>query len=231
MRQDDNFPLDTAVFSAMIVVTDLTVQLMEKTYWSGYNRVYSPQLFSYSGQPAMVKKFGNWYRYCQVVGTSQSVFSYDKAPRALIFARDQGNVKDVNSMLALMRYNNFQEDPLSRCDCTPPYSAESTIAARSDLNSPNGKYPIKDQGFMDMGATDAKITSNQWIDSLRFLALAGPPGELDSLLELLVSRRIFPRSAGVPLGHFDSEGYCASLWTTFRVQVQSLPLQLGYAKL
>lgn len=57
----------------------------------------------------------------------------------------------------LMRYNDYQHDPLSRCDCTPPYSAESTIAARSELNSPNGRYPIKDLGFMDMVETVPRI--------------------------------------------------------------------------
>jgi hypothetical protein len=48
----------------------------------------------------------------------------------------------MESMMKMMRYNNFTLDPLSRCDCDPPYSSELTIAARSDLNPANGKYPI-----------------------------------------------------------------------------------------
>jgi hypothetical protein len=33
-------------------------------------------------------------------------------------------------MTRLMRYNNFQSDPVSACDCTPPFSAENAISAR-----------------------------------------------------------------------------------------------------
>ena len=66
-------------------------------------------------------------------------------------------------MTALMRYNNFRHDPLSRCEgCDPPYSAENAISARylrsadlfdsilqlgfifhrCDLNPKNGTYPF-----------------------------------------------------------------------------------------
>ena len=31
-----------------------------------------------------------------------------------------------------------QNDPLSRCNCTPPYTAFAAIAGRGDLNDPNG---------------------------------------------------------------------------------------------
>ena len=51
------------MFRGVVVVKDLTDQLVEKTYWPGYNRVYSPELFNYSGAPAMVKKYGDWYRW------------------------------------------------------------------------------------------------------------------------------------------------------------------------
>jgi hypothetical protein len=34
----------------------------------------------------------------------------------------------------------LQHDPLSACECTPPYSGENGISARSDLNPANGKY-------------------------------------------------------------------------------------------
>ena len=72
-------------------------------------------------------------------------------------------VRDLASMTALMRYNNFRHDPLSRCEgCDPPYSAENAISARyfhstvlfdsilqhslfflrCDLNPKNGTYPF-----------------------------------------------------------------------------------------
>lgn len=58
-----------------------------------------------------------------------------------------------------MRYNDYQHDPLSVCDCNPPYSAENAIAARCDLNPANGLYPFPALGHRQHGATDAKITS------------------------------------------------------------------------
>ena len=48
----------------------------------------------------------------------------------------------MRSMIKLMRYNNYTEDPLSVCDCSPPYSGENAISARNDLNPRNGTYPF-----------------------------------------------------------------------------------------
>jgi len=45
---------------------------------------------------------------------------------------------------------------LSTCNCTPPYSATLTIAARYDLNDINGTYP-NGLGFGCGGASDAKV--------------------------------------------------------------------------
>ncbi|PAV60350.1 hypothetical protein WR25_07827 [Diploscapter pachys] len=99
---------------------------------------------------------------------------YDKAPRAKIFARDHHTVVDMDSLLKLMRSNNFKHDPFSRCNCTPPYSGESAISCRSDLNDRNGYYPIEDLGFFDQGAIDVKVTNSHLIESLQFTAIAGP---------------------------------------------------------
>lgn len=55
------------------------------------------------------------------------------------------------------RYNDFKNDALSRCNCTPQYSSELTIAARCDLNDPNGTYPDPVLGYRPHGATDAKV--------------------------------------------------------------------------
>jgi hypothetical protein len=77
-------------------------------------------------------------------------------------------------MYKLQRYNNFQHDPLSRCNCSPPYSGELAIAARSDLNPANGTYEIPSLGHRPHGATDCKITSSSMIKSLSCLAESGP---------------------------------------------------------
>ena len=47
-------------------------------------------MFNSSGNPALVERYGDW-------------FSYDKTPRALIFARDAPAVTDIFAMIRLMR--------------------------------------------------------------------------------------------------------------------------------
>ena len=74
---------------------DMSAVLQKQTYWASYNSPYFKEVFDRSGLPAMVAKFGDW-------------FSYDKTPRALIFKRDQGKVKDLKGMIRIMRYNNFK---------------------------------------------------------------------------------------------------------------------------
>jgi len=114
-----------------------------------------------SGWPAMVKQYGDW-------------FTYDHSPRANIFRRDHATVKHMDSMTKLMRYNNYQHDELSKCNCTPPYSAENAISARCDLNPANGTYPFGALGHRSHGATDMKITNSQLVKNLQFLAVSGP---------------------------------------------------------
>lgn len=145
----------------MIEYQDVTNVLLEKTYWASYNIPYFEGIFNASGQPAMVKKYGDW-------------FTHDKNPRARMFARDHGNVKDLKSLIKLMRYNDFKHDPISRCNCTPPYSAENTIAARSDLNDPNGKYPFGALGQRNHGAVDVKVTSVSLMTTMSMVAECGP---------------------------------------------------------
>jgi hypothetical protein len=66
------------------------------------------------------------------------------------------------------RYNNFTLDELSECKCTPPYSAELTIASRCDLNQINGSYPDLPLGHRVHGATDAKVRINISREMSRF---------------------------------------------------------------
>ena len=46
---------------------------------------YNPNAGGYSGVDTMVGQYGDW-------------FSYERTPRAQIFRRDQGNIKDINTM-------------------------------------------------------------------------------------------------------------------------------------
>lgn len=52
---------------------------------------YFEEIFNASGTPELVKKYGDW-------------FTYDKNPRAQIFRRNQTLVRDLDSMVRLMRW-------------------------------------------------------------------------------------------------------------------------------
>ncbi|XP_025421443.1 putative phospholipase B-like 2 isoform X2 [Sipha flava] len=141
---------------------DVTKQFLSQMYWASYNVPFIPEIFNASGQGDMVKRYGNW-------------FSYRNTPRARIFARDHVNVKDMSSMLFLMRSNDFRNDPEARCEsCVPPYSAENAISSRDDLNDLNGVYPFEALGYSNWGAIDAKITSYKMFNEHMFLSVSGP---------------------------------------------------------
>lgn len=57
----------------------------------------------------------------------------------------------------ILRYNDYTRDEFSRCNCTPPYSAEAAISARGDLNPANGTYPFSGMGHVNHGALDYKV--------------------------------------------------------------------------
>lgn len=140
---------------------DLTQVLQKKTFWPSYNSPYFTDVFNKSGNAELVEKLGDW-------------FSYDKTPRALIFERDAPKVSDIFAMMRLMRYNNYTEDPVSACDCSPPYSGENAISARCDLNPRNGTYPFSALGHRSHGGTDMKVTSLKLAKHLTFIAQSGP---------------------------------------------------------
>lgn len=102
--------------------------VLKKGYWPSYNIPFHEKIYNWSGYPLLVQKLGLDY-------------SYDLAPRAKIFRRDQGKVIDVASMKYIMRYNNYKEDPYSKGDPC------NTICCREDLNkaspSPGGCYDTK----------------------------------------------------------------------------------------
>jgi len=140
---------------------DVTEVLANRTFWPSYNSPYFPDVFNMSGNWDLMEKLGDW-------------FSYSRTPRAQIFARDAPGVADMEGMIKLMRYNNYTLDPLSACNCTPPYSAENGISARCDLNPRNGSYPFGALGHRSHGGTDMKVTSSSLALALEFVAQSGP---------------------------------------------------------
>ncbi|NXX76591.1 PLBLB protein, partial [Urocolius indicus] len=146
----------------LVVVADRTELLYQQGYWASYNLPYFEEISNASGIPELVRKYGDW-------------FTYDKNPRAQIFRRNQTLVRDLDSMIRLMRSNNYLQDPLSRCKgCDPPQNAENAISARSDLNPANGTYPFPALRQRCHGGTDAKVTSRGLARALALVAASGP---------------------------------------------------------
>ncbi|XP_070812719.1 putative phospholipase B-like 2 [Pituophis catenifer annectens] len=146
----------------MVITADMTKLLYQEGYWASYNVPYFQDIFNTSGLPALVQKYGDW-------------FTYEKTPRAQIFRRNQTLIQDMDSMIRLMRFNNFLQDPLSRCQgCNPPQNGENAISARSDLNPANGTYPFGALYQRRHGGTDMKVTSFEMMKNYSFLAVSGP---------------------------------------------------------
>lgn len=172
-----------------VVWRDQTSVLQKQSYWPSYNLAFYPEIYNISGTYDAYVKYG-------------SFFSYDNSPRASIFRRDHSKVVDMPSMINLMRYNNFTLDPLSKCDCDPPYSGENTIAARSDLNPANGKYPFDALGHRDHGATDMKVTNYELASNAQFIGISGPTYGYPNITPFIWSEADFGNSTN-HFGHPD----------------------------
>lgn len=135
-----------------VVARDLTPVLQQQTYWGSYNRPYFREI----NEESMFRKFTDQH------GES---FSYQGTARAKIIAREQKAVNSLERMMALLRHNDYKNDPLSK-GC--PYKA---IAARFDL-PPTPKCPLKI--YKANGAADAKVTSYLLQRQLKAQAVSGP---------------------------------------------------------
>jgi len=128
----------------LVVGADLTNEL-ERGYFPSYNVPYFKKVYDLSGYPEVVSKFGNNY-------------SYQLAPRAKIFRRDQGNVIDLASFQQLLRSNNYETHPYAAGDRC------NQICCRGDLRakpSPSGCY-------------DTKVTSQQLLQTFTAMSINGP---------------------------------------------------------
>ncbi|GFR89701.1 phospholipase B-like [Elysia marginata] len=109
---------------------DLT-HTLRAGYFPSYNIPYFDNIFNISGYPAIVEKVG--YKA-----------SYELAPRAKIFRRDQSGIKTLQDMKDLLQYNDYKHDPYSENDPT------FTVCARGDLKA---KDPAP------VGCYDTKVTT------------------------------------------------------------------------
>eukprot|EP01112_Ceratiomyxa_fruticulosa_P007551 TRINITY_DN1964_c0_g2_i1.p1 TRINITY_DN1964_c0_g2~~TRINITY_DN1964_c0_g2_i1.p1 ORF type:complete len:544 (+),score=96.30 TRINITY_DN1964_c0_g2_i1:199-1830(+) len=116
-------------------------------YWPSYNIPYFKDIFYTAG-------------YAPYAKSDPDDNSYEGCARANIFRRDQGNIDSIEAMMYMMRYNDYQNDPLSKGN--PAFA----VASRYDLNE---TYP------MPFGGYDSKVTSVSLLQSgLNTWAISGP---------------------------------------------------------
>ncbi|XP_008328494.1 phospholipase B-like 1 [Cynoglossus semilaevis] len=121
-------------------------QALRRGYWPSYNVPFHQNIYTLSGYGQMWKAYGD-------------DFSYDLCPRAKIFRRDQANVRDLDSLKYIMRFNDFKKDPYSKGD--PCKSICCRMDLRSEGPSPDGCY-------------DTKVTDFQMAGEFRAEAVNGP---------------------------------------------------------
>ncbi|XP_074024702.1 phospholipase B-like 1 isoform X2 [Numenius arquata] len=121
--------------------------VLRKGYWPSYNIPFHEKIYNLSGYAAYVEKYG-------------MDFSYELAPRAKIFRRDQGKVTNLEGMKYIMRYNNYQRDPYAE------HNPCNTICCREDL-SPSFPVPA--------GCYDSKVSDFRLASAFTATAINGPP--------------------------------------------------------
>jgi hypothetical protein len=146
----------TEQLPGMAPIRDVTDVVRQKGYWESYNLPYFTETYIASGTQALQEKYGD-------------IASYTKYARPQIIKRQQGNVTDLAGVQKLIRFNEWQTDPLSECPgCTPKSNPMLSIASRGDLIPAGGDWGKwlgaaetggQLAGPTAFGAIDAKITS------------------------------------------------------------------------
>ncbi|KAJ6240902.1 phospholipase b-related [Anaeramoeba flamelloides] len=124
---------------------DITDHFVEQGYMPSYNIPYFKDIFNISGYPS-----------------DKTWWSYEDCPRAKILRRNASSVNTLEEMKNLMRYNNWEHDPLSKKN---PGNAP---ASRYDLNA---KGESRGTAF---GALDSKVTSYELAKNLIVEAISSP---------------------------------------------------------
>eukprot|EP00928_Gymnodinium_smaydae_P033273 TRINITY_DN23875_c0_g2_i2.p1 TRINITY_DN23875_c0_g2~~TRINITY_DN23875_c0_g2_i2.p1 ORF type:complete len:585 (+),score=99.11 TRINITY_DN23875_c0_g2_i2:92-1846(+) len=121
---------------------DMTQHLESSGYWGSYNVPAFPAVYNRSGFP--------------------EPDSHPTAPRARIFQQRQSAVASVEDFKRVLRYNDFENDPLSLGD------ACNAISSRCDLN------PIASATWQLDGGIDAKVSNVAMGLEMNFVAQNGP---------------------------------------------------------
>lgn len=130
---------------------DVTGHINKYGYWPSYNVPYLKDAWVLAGYQVMAEHYGNSY-------------TWDMAPRAQVFRQREESATDMATLKKLMRYNDFQHDPIAK-GCPM-----NQLASRGDL-SPKGLEGCYRAAF---GAVNAKITSSKRSDGFTADIVAGP---------------------------------------------------------
>eukprot|EP01134_Creolimax_fragrantissima_P002455 CFRG2455T1 len=153
-----------------MITADGTNRLQKNGFWPSYNIPYFEVVYRLSGYPSKLDKLGD-------------EFSYKNCPRAKIFEREAPKVLSVEDAKHLIRYNEWQTDPLSL------HEARNSIASRYDLSATNAK---------PFGAVDGKVTSFALMKKLRAHAVCGPTYQDQEVFQWSTSEYASTAHEGVP---------------------------------
>lgn len=120
--------------------------ILRAGYWASYNVPFYEDIYEESGYPYAVKLHG-------------INFSYQLAPRAKIFRRDEGAVTSIRDMKKIMRYNDYEFDTYSNNNPC------NTICCRGDLDKAKPRVD---------GCYDTKVTDYFGALNRSSLAISGP---------------------------------------------------------
>ncbi|KAN0014913.1 hypothetical protein ACTFIU_001233 [Dictyostelium citrinum] len=126
-------------------------QALRQGWWNSYNIPFYETIYEASG-------YSN-YTANNYSDSTIYYMSYQTCPRAEIFRNFAGYVESLEDFQSLLRYNDFENDPLSH---KIPFYA---IASRYDLSNKNPS---------PFGATDTKVTCGSMIDQNIIVAISGP---------------------------------------------------------
>ncbi|KAG7668518.1 hypothetical protein KSW81_005282 [Nannochloris sp. 'desiccata'] len=139
----------------LVVSADMTA-VLSLGYWPSFNVPAFSEIYNQSGYPDFISKLE---KYGQKYTKSTHWLSYESSPRASIFRRDQAGVSSLEGIKAIMRSNNWRNDPLSEGH---PICA---ICGRGDLDT---SFPEA------RGCYDTKVTSWRLALEMSAEAVNGP---------------------------------------------------------
>jgi hypothetical protein len=135
----------------LVVWEDLT-ETLRRGYWASFNVPAFPAVYELQG-----------YGGLDARANATFFTSYDMAPRALIFRRDEHKAQSVSGFEAILRYNDYANDPFSGG------SPSGAICSRDDLKRTSSEA---------VGCYDSKMTSaSMYKHGRQAWALNGPTTE------------------------------------------------------